>query len=246
VNHYPRHVGDFIRDTVGLSLAERGAYTALLDTYYASERPIQHAERYRITGAISKSDKAAVDYVMGRYFSQGPDGWHQKRADREIEHYRERSASASASAQARWCKGNANAMRTHSEGNANHKPVTSNQKVKSVARKRATPLPEGFAISDSVRLWAVEKGHTRLEAHLEAFLSKVAAKGYTYLDWDAAFRNCIREDWGKVNSAKPVLSSVPLHASQQPAKLPELGPHTMMPDDAREALAKFMATKVRA
>lgn len=146
MNHYPRHVGDFIRDTVGLSLAERGAYTALLDQYYASERPIAHAERYRITGAVSKADKAAVDYVMGRYFVEQADGWHQKRADKEIQAYRDRSASASASANARWDKRNANAMRTHSDGNANQKPVTNNQ-------ERTTPVAQSAPVGVRPEIW---------------------------------------------------------------------------------------------
>lgn len=68
-------------------------------------------------------------------------------------------------------------------------------------RKRApskTALPEGFTISDRVRSWAAEKGHTRLEQHLESFLAKAAANGYTYADWDAAFMEAIRGNWAKL------------------------------------------------
>jgi uncharacterized protein YdaU (DUF1376 family) len=208
MNYYPRNVGDFIKDTVGLSLMERGAYTALLDRYYASEQPIQHAERYRITGAASKADRAAVDYVIGRYFIEQPDGWHQKRADLEIEKYRAKSASASESASVRWSKRNANAMRTHSEGNANQEPVTKKQETEvkqEPARKRATrshkvPLPDGFGISTRVQEWADKGGHQRLAERLEHFKSKARASGYQYVDWDEAFMGAIRDDWAKLRA----------------------------------------------
>lgn len=62
--------------------------------------------------------------------------------------------------------------------------------------KRA--LPEAFSISDRVRKWASENGHTALDRHLEAFVSKARAKGYTYADWDEALMNAIRDNWAKV------------------------------------------------
>lgn len=153
MNHYPRHVGDITRDTFGLSLTEFGAYDRLLDAYYATEKPIPHAERYRLTGAVSKADKAAVDYVISRYFVQADDGLHQKRADTEIAKYRERSASASASANARWSERNANAMRTHSEGSANQEPVTKNHKAKREIRAPiSAPTDEHRSIASELRL----------------------------------------------------------------------------------------------
>lgn len=60
------------------------------------------------------------------------------------------------------------------------------------------PLPEGFGISDRVRKWAAQKGHSNLETHLESFLGKVKAKGYRYVDWDEAFMTAIRDDWAKL------------------------------------------------
>ncbi len=124
------------------------------------------------------------------------------------------------------------------------KSITTKARAPST-RKAKTPLPLDFKISDNVKSWAAEKGHTLLDRHLEAFVSKVAANGYQYIDWDAAFMNCIREDWGKVH-AGPKLAAVPAtsHGSYLPAKLPVLEPHTAMPDDARAALSKFLKTKI--
>lgn len=68
-------------------------------------------------------------------------------------------------------------------------------------RKRApskSPLPNGFSVSERVKAWAAEKGHDRLDQHLESFRAKATAKGYTYADWDAAFMEAIRENWAKL------------------------------------------------
>jgi len=61
-------------------------------------------------------------------------------------------------------------------------------------------LPEGFCISDNIRRWADRKGHGQLDEHLEAFIDLAKSRGYKYLDWDAAFRRAIAEDWGKVKA----------------------------------------------
>jgi hypothetical protein len=66
------------------------------------------------------------------------------------------------------------------------------------AREKKTAMPEGFGISERVRAWAEEKRYGRLEEHLEAFKAKAQAKGYTYVNWDLAFMEAIREDWAKL------------------------------------------------
>lgn len=66
------------------------------------------------------------------------------------------------------------------------------------SKKYKTPLPDNFTISQSVRTWAKDKGHSRLEEHLEAFKAKCRANGYQYIDWDSAFMEAIRADWAKL------------------------------------------------
>lgn len=66
------------------------------------------------------------------------------------------------------------------------------------ARPKKSGLPPEFGVSDRVRAWANEKGFGQLDQHLDAFRRKATAKGYTYVDWDAAFMEAIREDWAKL------------------------------------------------
>ncbi len=56
------------------------------------------------------------------------------------------------------------------------------------AKKQPHPWPEGFTPTE--RHVAMAKGlGINLQRELAKFESKARAKGYTYLDWDAAFRN---------------------------------------------------------
>lgn len=75
--------------------------------------------------------------------------------------------------------------------------------------KRASALPDDFKVSDRVRVWASSKGFAyALDAHLEYFLSYAKASGKRYTDWDEAFMNCIRADWGSVRKQfKPVAAA---------------------------------------
>lgn len=65
-------------------------------------------------------------------------------------------------------------------------------------KKKKTQLPADFGISDRVLTWANEHGFGQLEQHLDAFRRKATAKGYTYVSWDDAFMEAIREDWAKL------------------------------------------------
>jgi uncharacterized protein YdaU (DUF1376 family) len=129
VNHYPKHIGDWMVATAHLTEIEECMYSRSIDAYYAREAPlpVDVAACCRLVRATSAQARKAVATVLREFFDLRADGWHQKRCDEEIAAYREKGAKASASAAVRWSGRNANAhanasanaMRTHSEGNAN-------------------------------------------------------------------------------------------------------------------------------
>ena len=139
MNYFEKHIGDYIRDTVSLTMLEDGAYNRLIDQVYQSEKPLPLDRKliYRLARAISLAERKAVDFVVGTFFRETEDGFVQKRIQSEIERYQEKQRKAKASAEARWSKPRVDAfasqthdasdMRTHSEGNAHQAPVTSNQ-----------------------------------------------------------------------------------------------------------------------
>ena len=80
----------------------------------------------------------------------------------------------------------------------NHKEPKENRKSARTAKPQKVAMPSDFGISERVRAWAQDKGHTNLEAHLESFIGKVRANGYLYINWDDALMNAIRDDWARL------------------------------------------------
>jgi uncharacterized protein YdaU (DUF1376 family) len=143
LNYYPHHIGDYAKDTGHLSWDEDMAYTRLLRAYYSREGAIPEDQAYRLARASSTVQRKAVDSVLKEFFALEGDGWHNKRADAELAIAKEKSDKARTSAAKRWQSNgsNANAMRTHSEGNApnNQEPITKNQKKKQSPSRFALP-----------------------------------------------------------------------------------------------------------
>lgn len=84
MNYYPRFPGDYMRKTMHLSMLEDGAYTRLLDWYYANDRAIPHDRRYAVSRATSSAERTAVDAVLCEFFVT-EEGHHRNlRADTEI------------------------------------------------------------------------------------------------------------------------------------------------------------------
>lgn len=86
MNFYKHYIGDFQRDTGHLSLAERGAYRAMLDHYYATEKPLPAdvVAVARIVGAMDAKERAAVEAVLRQFWVLESDGWTNSRATIEI------------------------------------------------------------------------------------------------------------------------------------------------------------------
>ncbi|PRP68719.1 hypothetical protein BUE93_20860 [Chromobacterium amazonense] len=87
MNFYKRFMGDYARATAHLSLAEHGAYTLLLDHYYATEKglPADPVALFRICRAFTQEEQAAVQAVIDQFFPVAGDGMrHNSRADEQI------------------------------------------------------------------------------------------------------------------------------------------------------------------
>jgi uncharacterized protein YdaU (DUF1376 family) len=88
MNYYERYCGDYQRDTAHLSLAEHGAYTMLLDTYFSVEKPLPEdfSSLYRVCRAMTRLEQQAVKTVAEQFFPVSHDDGlrHNPRADREI------------------------------------------------------------------------------------------------------------------------------------------------------------------
>ena len=194
MNHYPRHIGDFVTATVGLSLAERGAYSALLDRYYADESPLppNKTECYRAAGASSAVERRAVDYVLIRYFTLADDGYHNKRADQEIAAYKERANQARENGKHGGRPRNQretgpviSGLPNETKTKANQEPVTNNHKSKAIARvPLAQPADEHIELARSLGV--------DCQAEFDKYRDHFAANGRRHKDEVAGFRYWLR------------------------------------------------------
>lgn len=73
-----------MRKTMHLSMLEDGAYTRLLDWYYANDRPIPHDRRYAVSRASTATERTAVDAVLAEFFVSSEGVHRNERADAEI------------------------------------------------------------------------------------------------------------------------------------------------------------------
>lgn len=86
MNFYKRYSGDYMRSTGTLSLAEHGAYSLMLDLYYSTEKPLPKGkDLYRLLRCETASERKAVDYIVGMFWTNKDDGIINKRALEEIE-----------------------------------------------------------------------------------------------------------------------------------------------------------------
>ena len=86
MNFYKRFMGDYQRDTGHLAMIEHGAYTLLLDAYYATGKPLPTDNNilYRLVRAFSVDEQQAVYAVLLQFWTKTGDGWINARASIEI------------------------------------------------------------------------------------------------------------------------------------------------------------------
>ncbi len=148
MNYYEHHLGDWAQATAHLSFVEDAAYSRCIRKYYADERPLPAdiGMVQRLVGARTREERQAVETVLREFFVLTDDGWRNKRCDEELARFQDKRTKAQRSAIARWSResehtdGHADAMRTHSEGNAHQTPDTRHHSSTAVAvgKKTAT------------------------------------------------------------------------------------------------------------
>ena len=149
--YYPHHIGDFTRDTARLSDSQCMAYLRLIWNYYDTEKPL--------SGSVEKlaflvgSNVADIALILDHYFVFDGENYHHTRCDKVLTEYSEKSEKAKQSANARWK--NANAIRTHSERNANaskndanQEPITKNQEPSIKEKSANAPTAYASLLSD--------------------------------------------------------------------------------------------------
>lgn len=195
MRHFAHHIGDYAAATAHLSFVEDAAYHRLLRLYYQNERPLPANENevMRLVRAASRSEKNAVSRILREFFTLMSDGWHQSRADQEINVY----------------KGQANRGRTNGirggrpsrnrEGTAttNHEPITNK-----ITRKRAskTQIDPDWKATPEQLDYAKGQGCADPPDTAERFKLYHTKEATAHKDWDAAWQYWCRNE---KNFARP-------------------------------------------
>lgn len=126
MHYYEHHIGDYAAATAHLSLIEDAVYSRMLRRYYMQEGPLPTSAEAvaRLIGA--RDEVEIVKAILVEFFTLSDDGWHQKRADEDIERVRVKAKKASDAAKTRWnkevvnsgCERNADASSEHNGRNA--------------------------------------------------------------------------------------------------------------------------------
>lgn len=121
MHYWQLHIGDWSKSCGHLSAAETGFYIRLLNVYYDTEKPIPAdiASACRLAGARTSKEREEVARILSDYFVIEQDGWHNKRADSEINRLNGVSKKRADAAHKRWqSKCDADDMQMHSGSRA--------------------------------------------------------------------------------------------------------------------------------
>jgi uncharacterized protein YdaU (DUF1376 family) len=200
MHYFSFHIGDYASHTRHLTLIEDLAYRRLLDLYYSSEKPIIPEQAARLVGMREQAQEVLA--ILQEFFTETERGFINKRADIEIDAFRKRSESARISASKRWHKdGSADAMRSHTEPNANHKPITNNQEPIKTKEERAPRFDAqahlvSIGVDDSIASdWIQSRKALKASPTLTAIdgIAKEAARaGISLAD---ALSTCCQRGW---------------------------------------------------
>jgi len=94
-NFYRRFPGDYLRDTQHLTLSQHGIYCLLLDTLYATEKPIKdRQDAYRICRCVDTQLVSECDKIITEFFVENKRGITHKKVNEEIENAQSRLNAA--------------------------------------------------------------------------------------------------------------------------------------------------------
>jgi uncharacterized protein YdaU (DUF1376 family) len=125
MHYYQFHIGDYATHTRHLTAIEDIAYRRLLDIYYLHERPLSDCLTTVARQINMREYETEVDLVLTEFFDHVDGGYINRRADKEIEHYKAKVEQASKAGKAS-AERRINGRSTDVQPTNNHKPITNN------------------------------------------------------------------------------------------------------------------------
>jgi len=153
MHYYQHHIGDFIKDTSFLTNEEVGIYMKMIWIYYDTEEPIPNSLTELSMRVNARGKEDLIKGLLDLFFISSTQGWHHKRCDKEIEHYRQQLEFASKAGKASAAKRalnktlsdvkqESNDRSTTVQPTNNQQPLTNNQKKNKFVVVKPENIPE--------------------------------------------------------------------------------------------------------
>ena len=223
MHYYQFNIGDYIKNTIHLSLMEDLAYRRLLDMYYDSEKPIPTDIPW--VSRRLRMDTDVVQNVLNEFFELSSEGYKNHRANLEIASYHEYMAKqkANGSKGGRPKKTQTKPIANPDLTQNNLKQETTNINHKTIIKaQRGSRLPHDWVLTKSLGEWAQsERPDLNIRQTAEQFkdywIAQAGQKGVK-LDWSATWRNWVRNSKAiKANPADIIRLTVPASNEPDPA-----------------------------
>jgi uncharacterized protein YdaU (DUF1376 family) len=227
MHYYKRNIGDYAKKAGRLTMLQHGAYTLLIDSCYDREVFPTLEQALEWTWASTEAEVEAVKFVLSRFFKLGEDGCYvQDRILYELLEYHGKADTNKRIAIERETKRrekNTNRSQDVNEPPPNHKPLTNNQEPIIKERTRGSRLSANWVLPTEWEDWAKqERPDLNLQSLGEQFRDYWSAKagsGSTKLDWQATWRNWVRNQKQAFKQADLIRTTVPSSSERDPALL---------------------------
>lgn len=195
MHYYQWNIGNYYRDTAGLSHMEDLAYRRMIDRYYLTEQPLNGCSSDVAKRCGMVEFEAEVAFVLDEYFDFEDGFWHHSGIDDDIKEYRrqkkQQSKAGKASGKARRAKAAEQASNDRSttvEPTSNQEPVTTKN-----TRRFAPPT------KDDIDLYCIDKDQLTPSGVIDDFIDFYESKGWMVgknkmKDWKAAWRRWIKNN----------------------------------------------------
>jgi uncharacterized protein YdaU (DUF1376 family) len=196
MHYYQFHIGDYATHTRHLNPIEDIAYRRLLDIYYLHERPLSDCLTTVARQINMREYEAEVGLVLTEFFDHIDGGYINRRADKEIEHYKAKVEQASRAGRAS-AERRTNGRSTDVQPTSNQEPIT----IVKAKQSRGTRLPADWILTqENIEFW----NKTRPDLNpiqtacrfRDYWTAQPSSKGVK-LDWDATWRNWVRAERSK-------------------------------------------------
>jgi len=206
MHYYQFHIGDYATHTRHLTPIEDIAYRRLLDIYYLHERPLSDCLTTVARQINMREYETEVDLVLTEFFDHVDGGYINRRADKEIEHYKAKVEQASKAGKAS-AERRINGRLTDVQPTNNHKPITNNHISIDQFETFWKVYPKKVSKENAKKAWLKIKPNDELIAKITKAVKdqKLSEREQQFIPHAASWLNAKRWEDEVTTTQKPLM-----------------------------------------